>query len=68
MQRWPELSERKAQHLTQKWAEGANYETINAFFKKFDKLLHDIGICYADDLAERVWNCDDVIQAQLAES
>ena len=31
--RWPKLSERKAQSLSRKRAEGANQETIDGFFE-----------------------------------
>ena len=31
LKRWPKLAERKPQHLSQKRAEGANYETIHGF-------------------------------------
>ena len=34
LKRWPKLSERKPQHLSRKRAEGANHETIYAFFQK----------------------------------
>lgn len=59
LQRWPKLSERKAQHLSRKRAEGANYETIHEFFQKFTKFLVEIGIHDASDLGDRLWNCDE---------
>lgn len=40
------------QHLTQKRAKRANYEIVHVFSEKFEKLLNDFGIHYADDLAE----------------
>ena len=59
LKRWPQLVERKPQHLSKKRAEGANYETIHGFFERVEKLLNDLGILYADDLADRLWNCDE---------
>ena len=52
LKRWPQLAERKPQHLSKKRAEGANYETIHGFFERVEKLLSDLGILYADDLAD----------------
>lgn len=59
MKRWPQLVERKAQHLSRKRAEGANSEIINGFFKRVEELLHTIHILYAHDLADRLWNCNE---------
>ena len=59
LKRWPQLSERKAQHLSKKRAQGANSETIQDFFAKVEKLLSEIGIRYSRDLATRMWNCDE---------
>lgn len=59
LQRWPILTERRPQHLSRKRAEGANYETIHAFFERVEKLLSEAGIHYAPDLADRLWNCDE---------
>lgn len=59
LKRWPKLSERKPQHLSRKRAEGANRETVDAFFTKVAKLFDDIGIRHADDLPDRLWNCDE---------
>ena len=58
MKRWPQLAERKPQHLSKKRAEGANYETIYGFFERVEKLVSDLGILYADDLTDQLWNCD----------
>ena len=59
LKRWPQLSEWKAQHLSQKRAQGANRETMDNFFVKVEELLNKIGIRYASDLASRMWNCDE---------
>ena len=59
LKRWPQLSERKPQHLSRKRAEGANRETIEAFFDKVEKMLGDLGILHAHDLGDRLWNCDE---------
>ena len=56
MRRWPQLV---AQHLSRKQAEGANLETISAFSNKYENFLLKIGIQYATDLSEHLWNCDE---------
>ena len=59
MCRWPLLSERKAQHLSKKRAQGANEETIKPFFDRVETLLREAGLLYIDGLDERLWNCDE---------
>lgn len=59
LKRWPQLSERKAQHLSQKRAQGANSKTIEEFFAKLEDLFCKIGIRCAHDLADRLLNCDE---------
>ena len=59
MDRWPMLTERKAQHLSKKSAQGANEETIKSFFERVEALLREAGLLYIDGLDERLWNCDE---------
>ena len=59
MKRWPTLTERKPQHLSQKRAESANEETIKSFFQRVETLLRETGLLHTDDLADRLWNCDE---------
>ena len=41
---WPVLSERKAQHISKKRAQGPNEETIKHFFKRVETLLREAGL------------------------
>ena len=59
LKRWPQLTERKAQSLSKKRAEGANRNTLEEFFERVEALLTKIGIRHAHDLSDRLWNCDE---------
>ena len=59
LKRWPKLTERKAQSLSKKRAEGANRKTVDEFFERVEALLNKIGIRYAHDFGDRLWNCDE---------
>lgn len=59
--RWPELTERKPQHLTIQRAKCCTPEIIEGFFTTLQEVLTDEGVLQLpySDLASRLWNCDE---------
>lgn len=63
MQRWPQLSERKPQHLSSARAACANKSTTDSWFEKVGEFFDDIGLRkegkFVDDYEQRLWNVDE---------
>ena len=59
--RWPELTERKPQHLTIQRARCCTPDVIEGYFKKLQEVLADEGLMLLPygELAGRLWNCDE---------
>ena len=57
--RWPSLVQRKPQHLPKQRAIASNSHTVQEYFKKVEKKMHELGIMDAPDLNKRIWNCDE---------
>ena len=57
--RFPQLVDRKAQHLPKHRAIAGNEETVTGFLGKVSDLLQTLKIAHAHDLGCRLWNCDE---------
>ena len=57
--RFPQLVDRKAQHLPKHWVTAGTYSRIQGFLAKVRKLLKLLHIADAPDLGDRLWNCDE---------
>ena len=57
--RFPQLVDRKAQHLPKHRATAGTYSRIQGFLAKVRKLLKSLHIADAPDLGDRLWNCDE---------
>jgi hypothetical protein len=60
LQRWPEISERKPQHLTVQRTMAGSPETMHHFFDKLEDYFRNHGLLdlsYAE--LGRLWNCDE---------
>ena len=56
---FPQLVNRKPQHLPKHRAIAGNQATIQGFFAKVKDLLRSQKLLDAEDLADRLWNCDE---------
>ena len=56
---WPKLVQRKPQHLSKQRAQCASTAVVDAFFGKLENLYQHTGLADVEDLANRVWNCDE---------
>lgn len=61
LKRWPELSERKPEHLTVQRAKAATPSVIAAFISSLGSFLESKGISSLSygELGQRLWNCDE---------
>jgi hypothetical protein len=59
MKRWPELKQRKPEHLSKGRAAAASKENIEQFHRSLLKCLKDNGLDKRSDLACHLWNCDE---------
>lgn len=57
LQRFPELVDRKAEHLPKHRAIAAN--EVQGFLAKVSGLLQSLNLTHVQDLDERLWNCDE---------
>ena len=61
LKRWPQLSERKPEHLSRKRAEGVTRPVVDAWINTVGKAFEKYGLneyC-GDELAKRLWNADE---------
>jgi hypothetical protein len=59
LKRWPTLVQRKPQHLPKQRALAGNPTAVQEYFSKVQALLERLDIVDVDDLAKRLWNCDE---------
>ena len=59
MKRWPQLVQRKPQHLSKHRAISANPKAVEEYFCKVEKLFRDLGIKDREDISSRLLNCDE---------
>lgn len=61
MRRWPNLVERKPQHLPKNRAISLNENTVDVWLSKVKKTLEQAGLdsLGEEELAQRLWNCDE---------
>ena len=61
LKRWPELSERKPEHLTVQRAKAASPSVINNFFSSLTDFQASKGLSSLSygELGQRMWNCDE---------
>ena len=59
MKRWPELKDRKPEHLAKGRAQASNRENIEQFHSGLMKCLKENGLDRRSDLPCRLWNCDE---------
>ena len=62
-QQWPQLSQRKPQHLSSARAACANQATVDSWFSKIKSFFEEkqlmVGGEYIDDYQHRLWNVDE---------
>ena len=70
MRRWPELSERKPQHLAANRAFSLTEGAVSAWISKMSAKVTDavLGELAPEELAKRMWNCDETAFATDAAS
>ena len=61
MRRWPKLVERKPQHLPANRATALTEGAINAWIMKVKAMVNEAGLgdLTTEELAQRMWNCDE---------
>ena len=61
MQRWPKLVERKPQHLPANHATALTEGAVNAWILKVKTMVNEAGLgdLTIEELAQRMWNCDE---------
>ena len=59
LQRFPQLVDRKPQHLPKHRAIAGTEATVQGFLAKVSDLLQSLNLTHLHDLNERLWNCDE---------
>ena len=61
MRRWPKLVERKPQHLPANRATALTEGAVNAWILKVKMMVNEAGLgdLTTEELAQRMWNCDE---------
>ena len=61
LKRWPQLSERKPEHLSKKRAEGVTRAVVDEWIDTVEKafMKHNLFQYGSDELAKRLWNADE---------
>ena len=61
LKRWPQLSERKPEHLSKKRAEGVTQAVVDEWIDTVQKAFEEYNVIQfsGDDLTKRLWNADE---------
>ena len=70
MRRWPKLVERKPQHLPANRATALTEGAVNAWILKVKMMVNEAGLgdLTTEELAQRMWNCDEAAFAPYVAS